>query len=207
MQINENKWKKAQKGEAEFWNTFTNTFIEEYKQLFYAHLLQIYPKGILWMNDYHGMKILDIGSNAISLMLKGSNIGRGIVVDPIKIPQWAIDRYKSINIEYMQIKAEDMDFKENEFDEVWIYNCLQHVQNPEIIIKKAMQSAKALRIFEWLGEIENSENAELNKYAKDIHPIVLNEEELNNWIGQKGKTGVVKNNNLSGTYYYGIFVK
>jgi 2-polyprenyl-3-methyl-5-hydroxy-6-metoxy-1,4-benzoquinol methylase len=57
-----------------------------------------------------------------------------------------MDRYTENNITYIQKGGGEVN--EEGYDEVWIYNCLQHTQDPELIIQNAKKSAKILRIFE-----------------------------------------------------------
>ena len=109
------------------------------------------------------------------MLLKCQGLAGGLVVDPIEYPQWTKDRYSSMNIDVL------VDIGENignaAYDEVWIYNCMQHAVDPEKIISNAKRVAPILRIFEWI-----------DIPAHDGHPHELTEESLNEWIGGKGAT-------------------
>ena len=98
-------------------------------------------------------------------------------------------RYDKKNIEYWKIKGEDLN--EENWDEVWIYNCLQHVDDPEKIIKNALKAGKVLRLFEWI-----------NIPPHPGHPHELTEEKLNEWIGAKGNTIQLAESGCYGTGYY-----
>lgn len=198
-------WTDAQIEEKKWWGTFLNTFNEEQKQFFYADKMQIYFSNLHSL-DLANQSVLDIGSNAISMLLKCYNGGKLTVVDPIEIPQWALDRYKAAGIEYLQQKGEDFSIN-YEYDECWIYNCLQHVQDPEKIIKNAWKHTKVLRIWEWLGEVSNPHNPVEDKKAKILHPVHLNHTDLDKWIGKKGIVNNVQTPELRGYYYFGIFIK
>ena len=83
----------------------------------------------------------------------------------------------------------------NRYDEVWIYNCLQHTEDPEFIIKNAKRYGKIIRIFEWV-----------NMAINNGHPQLLTEEKLNKWLGGKGKVEQLNGQaNCFGKCYYGIF--
>lgn len=190
-------WNKAQEHEKNWWGNCTNTLGEELKQMIYAHHMGIgfiEKNGIPYIIDLDGKVIVDIGGGPTSLLLKAIN-GKCIVVDPCDYPQWVKERYWYANVEYIKQAAEDLpeSILVNS-DEAWIYNVLQHVKNPEEIIRKAKLSKK-VRIFEWI-------DAETN----EMHPHRLTEENLNKWLGGKGKVEIL--NGINGCYgkvYYGTF--
>ena len=166
------------KFESDYWGNCTNTLNEELKQFLYAEGLNL-TRTDAYGFRVGGKKILDIGGGPVSLLLKCKDHGKSKVVDPIGYPQWTIDRYASNNINYEKKRGEDI--TETGFDEVWIYNCLQHVDDPIKIIENAKKAAPILRIFEWL-----------DIPVHDGHPHELKEEKLNEWIGQKGNVSWVK---------------
>jgi len=206
-------WTDAQIEEKKWWGNFVNTYVEEQKQFFYADKMEIYFSNLKSI-DLFKQSILDIGSNAISMLLRAYNGGKLTVVDPIEIPQWAVDRYKANKVEYIKAKGEDYFIPGDidplvpfQYDECWIYNCLQHVQDPEAIIKNAWRHSKVLRIFEWLGETSDPNNKEQDKKTKTLHPVHLNKQDLDKWIGKKGQTEVVNLPLIKGECYYGVFIK
>jgi hypothetical protein len=75
-----------------------------------------------------------------------------------------------------------------------MYNCLQHVTDPSIIIGAAKHAAPVLRIFEWI-----------DIPAHEGHPQMLTEEKMDSWIGQKGSTVQLYENKCVGRAYYGCF--
>ncbi len=191
-----NKWQDAQVWELRWWNNCTNTFGEELKQLFYADKM-----GLIATPDdktpfrftMQGKRILDIGGGPSSLLLKCVNV-QGMVIDPLELPQWVIDRYKIAGIRFQKIKAEDLDEKET-YDESWIYNILQHSENPEKIIQNAKRISKLIRIFEWI-----------DTKANIGHPCSLTKDKLNHWLGGQGQIEQINGiSNCYGKAYYGIF--
>lgn len=184
-------WNKDQKFEKDWWICH-NTYGEEEKQLTYARKmgLRFFHDGKSPYNlDIKG-KILDIGGGPVSLLLKSK--AKGTVVDPCEYPKWVEDRYKEAGIEYLKMKGEDIDLEG--FDEVWIYNCLQHVENPQKIIENAKRVGKIIRIFEW---IENG--------ISEGHPHNLTEKDLNTWLEGEGKVEMLNEPTLKGLSFYGIF--
>ena len=81
------------------------------------------------------------------------------------------------------------------FDEAWIYNVLQHTENPKKVIENAQRVANTIRIFEWV-------NTGIN--IGHIHN--LTESKLNEWLGGYGKVETFNGQwNCYGKAYYGIF--
>lgn len=192
-------WKEDQEYERLWWGDCANTFNEEVKQLTYAFKMGM---TAIAMDDarwpcymMHGKKILDIGGGPVSILLKCEQIGPGTTVaDPCNYPDWIRSRYAAHGVEYMKSSGEDLFLKTNSYDEVWIYNVLQHVENPEKIIGNARDIAPVVRIFEWI-DIPPCEG----------HPQELKEDKLNEWLCGKGTVEWVKENNCNGQAYFGVF--
>jgi 2-polyprenyl-3-methyl-5-hydroxy-6-metoxy-1,4-benzoquinol methylase len=185
-------WNKAQDWEAGWWNTCQNTYGEEEKQFSYAERM-----GLQKLTDSQGphfvignKSILDVGGGPVSLLLKCRTGGRRVVADPCDYPSWIGERYKSAGIEYYKTKGEELSFDEV-FDEVWLYNVLQHVDDPKKVIANCLQYGKIVRVFEWL-----------NIGTGAGHPHNLIEKDLNRWLGGEGKVEKA----YRGKEYFGIFV-
>ena len=123
-------WLEDQKWEADWWGTCTNTLSEEWKQLAYFKRLGLTETAnSKWRFafDMGGKSVLDIGGGPSSFLLKCVNV-RGTVADPLRYPNWVYDRYKVAGIASILVKGEELDH--GVFDEVWMYNVLQHTENP-----------------------------------------------------------------------------
>ena len=175
--------KEEYKFESEYWGNCANTLDEDIKHFLYAKAMGI-PKLNAYQFTIGGRKILDIGGGPSSMLLQVKDHGGSKVVDPIEWPSWTIERYKSHNVEYEQKTGEEIN--ETGWDEVWIYNCLQHVIDPQKIIENAKKAAPILRIFEWL-----------DIPAHEGHPHELKENLLNKWIGQSGYISYVSTGSYS----------
>ena len=195
-------WNDAQKWESGWWGNCINTIGEELKQFAYAEKM-----GLTIFHDQKSpfninasrMNICDIGGGPASMLLKTSNRGDNcVVIDPIldNVPGWVKERYNTANIKTSCVQGENLlsIHCNQEFQEVWIYNVLQHTQNPELIIKNAKQISKIIRIFEWI-------DTPINKG----HPHSLNERKMNNWLGGIGKAEYINKNTAVGKAYYGVF--
>jgi 2-polyprenyl-3-methyl-5-hydroxy-6-metoxy-1,4-benzoquinol methylase len=191
--------------EAQYWGDCTNTYCEETKQFVYASYMSFGCSLSDYQIDLENASVIDIGGGPCSLLLKTKNLSRGLVVDPIKYPDWTLQRYKSKGIEVAYCGGEDIKINHDsrivlmeesnsyeKFDEVWIYNCLQHVVDPELILFNAKRCARTLRIAEWI-----------NCPSDEMHPWVLTEQNLKRWIGtSNGQTVDLNYNNCYGSLFY-----
>lgn len=196
-------WHDAQDDERSWWADCVNTYWEETKQLEYAKLIDIEFAGderSPFTIDLKGKSVLDIGGGPASLLLKTINGKQLVVADPCEYPAWIATRYKAYIIKYVKVKGEDIPKHiSDKFDEVWMYNVLQHTDSPPQIIKNAFKSLKPhgkFRFFDWINTPTNA-----------AHPHSLTSEELDKWIGQPGKNITMNQNGCYGQAFYGVFTK
>lgn len=160
--------------EAEFWGNCANTWGEEIKQEQYARRMGLTEFGPWPHLELAGRSVLDLGGGPVSMLLKTVNGGALTVVDPCRYPHWVDLRYKVAGIHWLRMPAERFEAA-LQYDECWIYNVLQHVVDPERVISVARDSARVLRIFEWVGIP-----------ADELHPHRLDPKLLNEWCGTEG---------------------
>lgn len=143
--------------------------------------------------DLRGISVVDLGGGPTSILLKSINAKNPTVVDPCPYPAWISTRYKVAGIKYVTKSGEEFQPK-TKFDECWIYNVLQHVQDPQLIINNAKKYAKTIRIFEWV-----------DLPAHPGHPHELKADKLDKWLGEKGHVEEMNENGCTGRAYYGVF--
>ena len=138
--------------EIAYWNEHCrnclNTFDEEQKHYIYAKQMEL--GSHFYDFEVNGVSVLDVGGGPCSMLLKCHNLARGKIVDPLASlwPEWVRSRYACANITWETNTGENMN--ESGWDEVWVYNCLQHVDDPEKVLVNCKKSAKIIRIFEWV---------------------------------------------------------
>jgi glycosyltransferase involved in cell wall biosynthesis len=139
-------WEKAQTWERDWWGDEDNSRWEgeRRKQCEYARLMGL-PDDLV-LGD---KSIVDIGAGPTSLLLRTISTGRKVAVDPMPMADWVWKRYRDEGVELVQMKGEEL-APFYTFDEVWIYNCLQHTENPVKVLEAAKRSGKRIRVFEWL---------------------------------------------------------
>ena len=71
--------------------------------------------------------------------------------------------FESDGIEVLQVRGEDVD--STPFDEVWLYNVLQHVQNYKKVIEKCFECGRLIRVFEWV--YTGIDGAHLNTFTPE----------------------------------------
>jgi len=194
------KWSEAQKWEQDWHGLSLNTFGEEEKQLLYADRmgLQTFHNGKSPYNfDLGGVSVVDVGGGPASLLLKCTNYEYGVVIDPMHMPRWVLARYEQApDLCYWKMCGEELfSLHDDYWTEAWIYNCLQHTENPQLVIAGAQRVADIVRVFEWI-DVPTS--------VGHIH--TLTENKLNEWLGGEGKveqfTGQA---GCKGRGYYGVF--
>ncbi len=195
-------WEEAQAWESKWHGGFngacSNSYAEEVKHLTYAYkmgLTAVSGEGQWPCYDLGGASVLDIGGGPVSILLKCFNTGQCRVADPCEFPSWVHGRYFASGIEFVSIKGEDLADWSPQWDEAWIYNVLQHTQDPELIIMNARKLASTIRIIEWI-DIPPHQG----------HPQELKEADLNKWLGGTGTTEWLSENGCTGVRaYYGVF--
>lgn len=118
------------------------------------------------------------------MLLKCYDAGKRMVVDPLLnvdsdsvgapkyYPAWTRARYDEHGIMTSTVRGEDLDVVwAGTYDEAWIYNCLQHVDDPALIIRNALAISRRLRLFEWIN---------IPPHAG--HPQMLTKAKLDEWL-------------------------
>lgn len=190
-------WPADQAWESSWWGDCINTYQEEQKQLECATrmgLTAISRDGRWPVYDLKGVSVLDVGGGPVSMLLKTVNRGLCRVVDPCAYPDWVARRYLAAGIDVRQQPAEDYDDPQV-FDEAWIYNCLQHVQDPQAVLAAIRPRVHLIRLFEWL-----------DVPAQIGHPHVLTEVSMNAWLGDEGFVHQRSTTGWLGRSYSGVFL-
>ena len=135
-------WDVAQEKEREYHMVLGYRKYEQKKRAHYA-------RGMMLDDESHsGKRIIDIGSGPESLLLNYPGI-TGTALDPIRFGDDDELQYSQAGITRLIIPAEELELPDPPYDEAWIYNCLQHVMSPELVLSRTKNAACVIRIWEW----------------------------------------------------------
>jgi 2-polyprenyl-3-methyl-5-hydroxy-6-metoxy-1,4-benzoquinol methylase len=170
-------WKDAQLHEGEYWGNCLNlrAWGEFVKQEQYGREMDLFADygDVGGELDMQGKSVLDVGGGPVSMTLRCYNSPKLVVADPLEWPPSALRRYKNYGIKFVRVTGEDLP-NGGLFDEVWMYNVLQHVKDPALVLAKTISHVAPqgkFRIFEWI-----------NIPADTCHPHVLTPEMILNGI-------------------------
>ena len=152
------RWNEAVSWEASWWagsNRYSNSDAEKRKHHVMAERMGLSIDDAFRI-DLAGRSVVDVGGGPASLLLNTYGGGDMLIVDPFvnEWPNWVRERYECAGIRTLSSRGEDFDSGAFDFDEAWIYNCLQHVEDPKAVIEKtvaAMKFGGTLRMFEWVN--------------------------------------------------------
>lgn len=181
----------AQEFEATYWGDCANTFDEEQKHWVYARFMGLRQEH--FSIAHLGGPVLDIGGGPCSMLLKVQRRGQvsiGTVVDPLRYPEWTRQRYTAHGVEVIVAGGEQLPLTATRYSEAWIYNCLQHVEDPALIIQNALKAAPVLRLCEWVDIPPH-----------DGHPHMLTAAALDRWTGGRGAVVDVAESGCYGRLY------
>lgn len=139
--ITKDRWLEAQEGEKAF-------HIAEPLEMSFEHYKIAYQHYFKWLDinpDLKGKSVIEIGPGRIAGLLFCSNFKLSYILEPTEYE--GVDHlYKRENLLVWKKTAEEIDLPR--VDEVWLFNLLQHVQDPDLLIEKCKQVAKVIRFFE-----------------------------------------------------------
>ena len=161
-----NMWEAAQQHERDWWGTEPGPRWDEEiaKQQTYARLMGL-PQDL----TMSGKTILDVGCGPVSMLLRATHSG-AVGVDPLLMSEETRAKYAQANVTLYRSKAEEFE-PPRHFDEAWMYNCLQHVDDPNKVMAMLLQSADCVRIFEWI-----------DMPVDPTHPNTLRVDQFERWL-------------------------
>jgi hypothetical protein len=187
--ITQQRWEEAQVGEKKFHDDVNNE--ESYAN--YKGAYKYYFKYLDINSDLKGKSIIEIGPAKFAGLLYCENYDKSYIVEPT--PYDNIDSYyEGKNLEFIRELYEDCDSPK--VDEVWIFNLMQHVKNPDELIEKAKKYAKVIRFFEPIDLPTNLE-----------HPFTFSADDYRKYFGDSVKiySSIGEPNFHGATCVYGVY--
>ena len=159
--ITHERWLEAQAAEIA-----VVSYDEENSRRAYGHIFDYLGMSF----DQGGKSIIEIGCGAYpALSFCGEPNNWMLIVEPLYFQP-----LQDAGIPWTRMAFEDTDLLP--CDEVWLFNCLQHVRDPELVIAKAKQIAYVIRFFEPVD------------YPTCVyHPHTFTQDDFVRWFGDSVK--------------------
>jgi hypothetical protein len=133
------RWKEAQQAETKYHRDPKEKLLKIYRDSY-----RQYFKYVGLGNDLQGKKIIEIGPAHIPALYFCTNY-EGVIIEPME-SEILRDITIEKNIRLIKEPAEYVDLKG--YDEAWLFNVLQHVIDPDLLIYNIKRSVKLIRFFE-----------------------------------------------------------
>mgnify|MGYP000073335730 FL=1 len=172
MKIDLDRWNLAQ--DTEF------THHQDLRLEAYSHASRIIERylKINYEEDFKDKVIVEVGGGPRgSILHTKGNFKRGILVEP-QIDRWPAEirnDYEKIGVEIIAGAYEDLEIDE-QIDETWFFNVIQHVIDPKEQLEIAKKTSKVIRIFE-----------SINSAVDTAHPHLITEETFTEVLGNFGE--------------------
>jgi len=167
------RWEKAQAAERQF-----HTMGYADGLMHYANSYRNYFDFVGLGYDMHGMTIIEVGPADFPALYFCEN-ANGVIVEPMESEHLKrICEHKNIQlIKKMleEIDGEDiiaLQVGQKALTEVWLFNVMQHIKDPEAFVMKAKMLADRIRFFE-----------PINRPVELHHPQSYTLEDFKHWFG------------------------
>jgi hypothetical protein len=192
MRIDIDRWVIAQ--------TTEFTHHQDLSKEAYSHASNIVGEylEIDYKEDFKDKVIVEVGAGPRgSILLTEGNFKRGIIIEPLidRWPSYIRQDYEAIGVEIIAAPYEDIEI-EDQVDETWFFNVIQHVLDPQEQLELAMKTSKVIRVFESIGSATD-----------EAHPHFITKETFTDVLGDFGKIYEGKSNSgfHSADCYYGTW--
>lgn len=147
--ISKETWHQAQKGEI---NHHVGNF--DLNEQSKSHYNDVYKNVFKFVDpnfafDVKNKKILEIGPGVFAALIYCQNTTQSAIVEPMDLPENVRQFYESRGIKIFKNAVEDLEFEQ--YDEVWVFNVMQHIWNPDVFVAKLKAISKRILFFEPIG--------------------------------------------------------
>jgi hypothetical protein len=139
------KWLNAQIHERTYHPDTFNPNFDDNNSIFYRSLYENYFKLLSLNFDLKNQSILEVGPAKIACLCFCENYEKSYIVEPL-IFEDTLDFYNSKNIEMIHEPIELCVLPK--VNQSWIFNLLQHVIDPHIVIEKMKECSEIIYFFE-----------------------------------------------------------
>jgi len=164
--ISRKRWEEAQIGEKIF-------HVQESLEDSYSHYENTYQNYFDYLDikkDLKGKSVIEIGPGRISGLLFCQNYSKSYIIEPTEY-EGINHLYEDLNLEIIKKTVEEIELPK--VDEIWIFNVMQHVQDPDFLIEKCKKSSSVIKFFEPIDLPINNE-----------HPFSFSKEDFIEYFGE-----------------------
>jgi len=154
--ITHTRWQEAQVAEAAV-ATYTEANAYRATRLTFDYLNMVF--------DQYGKTITEVGCGPYPATSFVTDV-QPVLVEPL----WFAELEKLVGVIWLREPFEDADMIRS--DECWLFNCLQHVRDPERVVARAKEVAPVVRFFE-----------PVNYPTCVYHPHTFTEDDFVRWFG------------------------
>ena len=170
MRITDELWQKAQAAERRY-----HTKSKEEQLVMYKDSYRQYFEHLGIDPNLERKWIIEIGCADIPALIFCTNYSHSIVIEPM--PSSVLDEVTAGKpIDIHKVPVEDLDlpgvYESNQADEVWLFNVMQHIIDPDLFVEKCKKWGKVIRFFE-----------PIDMGTNDCHPHAYTIEDFQKWFG------------------------
>lgn len=162
--ITKERWLQAQEAERNCHQSDFSSGFQHYR-IVYKHTFRYLGMSF----DQNGKRILEVGPADFPALAYCHNY-RGVIVEPMPSPHLS-DICREREIEVLTNPVEEIDLPQ--VDEAWIFNVLQHVIDPDLLVEKCKEAASVVRYFE-----------PVDYPTCEYHPHTFSEADFIRWFGE-----------------------
>ena len=165
------RWREAQYAERACHNTDLNN-----NPVHYADTYKTYFKYLGLGTDLEGLHVIEIGPAMHPALAICKNYGQSIIIEPMGTT--ILEEFcKQNNIKFISQPVETLSYIEEIDDmenvlEVWLFNVMQHVIDPEKVVARCKDIADRIRFFE-----------PINTPVEAHHPHSFTGDDYVRWFG------------------------
>jgi hypothetical protein len=166
--ISHERWMQAQIAERKFHSNHNQTDQKMFEM--YSESYSQYFDHVGIDANLHGKRIIEIGCADVSALTCCTGFGQSVIIEPMP-SSYLVKSVEDLDITLYQEPAETLKL-DGEYDEVWLFNVLQHVINPDQIIQNCKKWAHTIRYFE-----------PINTAICEVHPHAFTLGDFESWFG------------------------
>lgn len=172
--ITKERWDRAQKAERQYHTQPKDVLIKMYDDA--------YRQYFEWLGidrDLKGKSIIEVGpADVPALYYCGDKGAHSIIIEPM--PSSVLEELSSEKCISTVIQPAEyvkyLDSPNWKIDEVWIFNVLQHVMDPDKVVANCKKWAKTIRFFE-----------PIDMGTTEAHPHSFTLDDFKGWFGDSAK--------------------